>query len=43
MSSTNIPPVTIVIEWKNAIKVEDHWTDAAMAGLASELKAVSGR
>ena len=43
MSTTNIPPVTIVIEWENAIDVEDHWTDAAMAGLASELKAVAGR
>jgi len=30
-------PVTIVIEWENAIDVHDKWTSRAMAGLEKEL------
>ncbi len=33
-----IPSVTIVIEWENAIDVEDRWTLKAMAGLQAELE-----
>ncbi len=32
-----LPPVTIVIEWENAIDVEDKWTRTAMAALEREL------
>jgi hypothetical protein len=35
-----LPPVTIVIEWENAIDVEDKWTRAAMAALERELAVV---
>lgn len=38
-----LPPVTIVIEWENAIDVEDDWTEKAMAGLQRELESVAGR
>ena len=37
--SDSLPPVTIVIEWENAIDVEDKWTAAAMAALERELAA----
>lgn len=40
---TKLPPVTIVIEWENAIDVEDDWTEKAMAGLQRELEAIAGR
>lgn len=33
-----LPPVTIVIEWENAIDVGDKWTCAAMAALQDELE-----
>ena len=36
-SSTPLPAVTIVIEWENAIDVEDKWTRAAMQALEREL------
>jgi glycosyl transferase family 2 len=36
-SANPLPPVTIVIEWENAIDVEDKWTRAAMAALEREL------
>jgi hypothetical protein len=36
-SSSKLPAVTIVIEWENAIDVEDKWTRAAMAALEREL------
>lgn len=36
-AQTKIPPVTIVVEWENAIDVEDKWTRAAMAALEREL------
>ena len=35
-----LPPVTIVIEWENAIDVDDKWTRAAMAALQGEIEAV---
>src|SRR5215212_4527600 len=42
-ASAPLPPVTIVIEWENAIDVEDDWTAKAMAGLQRELEAVNVR
>ncbi|MFL6735947.1 MAG: glycosyltransferase, partial [Sphingomonas sp.] len=42
-ASTALPAVTIVIEWENAIDVEDKWTRAAMAALQSEIEAVAPR
>lgn len=41
--SAPLPPVTIVIEWENAIDVEDEWTGRAMAALEHEMAAVAGR
>jgi hypothetical protein len=38
--SSKLPAVTIVIEWENAIDVEDKWTQAAMSALEAELAAV---
>jgi hypothetical protein len=35
-----LTPVTIVIEWENAIDVEDKWTRAAMTALERELRSV---
>jgi hypothetical protein len=37
-SRPTIPPVTIIIEWENAIDVEDEWTAKAMTALQSELE-----
>lgn len=34
-------PCTIVIEWENAIDVEDEWADRAVAGLERELAATA--
>lgn len=34
-------PFTIVIEWENALDIEDEWADRAVAGLERELAAVS--
>jgi hypothetical protein len=42
-ASTALPAVTIVIEWENAIDVEDKWTRAAMGALQSEIEAVAPR
>ena len=45
-ASTNgaaLPAVTIVIEWENAIDVEDKWTKAAMAALQREIEEVAPR
>ena len=39
----SVPAVTIVIEWENAIDVEDKWTGAAMVALERELEAVAPR
>lgn len=35
----SLPPVTIVVEWENAIDVEDHWTHKAMQAFETELAA----
>lgn len=40
-TNSKLPPVTIVIEWENAIDVEDKWTSAAMSALERELAAVA--
>jgi hypothetical protein len=42
-TSAKLPPVTIVIEWENAIDVEDKWTRVAMAALERELASVAPR
>lgn len=42
-ADTKLPPVTIVIEWENAIDVDDEWTNEAMAALEREIASVSGR
>lgn len=42
-TSAKLPAVTIVIEWENAIDVEDKWTRAAMSALERELAAVGPR
>lgn len=36
-----LPAVTIVIEWENAIDVQDKWTSAAMAAFEREIAAVA--
>ena len=41
--SPMLPAVTFVIEWENAIDVDDEWTDAAMAALERELRSVARR
>jgi hypothetical protein len=38
-----LPPVTLVIEWENAIDVEDAWTHTAMAALDREIARVGNR
>ena len=38
-----LPAVTIVIEWENAIDVEDKWTKAAMSALQREIEDVAPR
>jgi hypothetical protein len=38
-----LPAVTIVIEWENAIDVEDKWTGIAMAALEREIAEVGPR
>lgn len=38
-----LPAVTIVIEWENAIDVEEKWTSAAMAALEREIADVAPR
>jgi len=38
---STLPAVTIVIEWENAIDVEDKWTSAAMAALEREIADVA--
>jgi hypothetical protein len=41
--SPALPAVTIVIEWENAIDVDDKWTSAAMAALQREIAEVAPR
>ncbi len=36
-AAKSLPAITIVIEWENAIDVEDKWTRAAMAALEREI------
>ena len=43
MTNSPLPPVTLIIEWENAIDVEDEWTARAMAALESEMRAVAPR
>lgn len=38
-----IPPITIVIEWENAIDVEDKWTRRAMQAFEAELRRCGNR
>ena len=38
-----LPAVTIIIEWENAIDVEDEWTAKAVIALDRELRAVAQR
>lgn len=38
-----IPPVTFIVEWENAIDVEDAWTAKAMAAFQAELERCSNR
>jgi glycosyl transferase family 2 len=40
-TATTLPAVTIVIEWENAIDVEDKWTAAAMSALQREIADVA--
>lgn len=42
-NSSPLPPITLLIEWENAIDVADDWTRKAMDGLARELAAVADR
>jgi Glycosyl transferase family 2 len=42
-TAKSLPAVTIVIEWENAIDVEDKWTRAAMAALEREIADVAPR
>ena len=37
-ATTELPPLTIVIEWENAIDVTDEWTQRAMRALQDELE-----
>lgn len=39
----SLPPVTIIIEWENAIDVEDEWTNKAMLAFQNELERCSNR
>lgn len=43
LDAAPLPPVTIVIEWENAIDVEDEWTGKAMSALERELRSVTPR
>lgn len=38
-----LPPVTLLIEWENAIDVADAWTERAMRALEAELEAQQAR
>jgi hypothetical protein len=40
-ATAKLPAVTIVIEWENAIDVEDKWTRAAMSALQREIADVA--
>jgi len=38
-----LPPVTFIVEWENAIDVEDDWTAKAMSSFQAELERCSNR
>jgi hypothetical protein len=42
-NQSKLPPVTLVIEWENAIDVADEWTHKAMGALQREMEAVAPR
>ncbi|HSQ99987.1 MAG TPA: glycosyltransferase [Sphingomicrobium sp.] len=42
-TARDLPDITIVIEWENAIAVEDKWTCAAIAALEREIASVAPR
>lgn len=42
-NDTLLPPVTIIIEWENAIDVEDKWAKRAMTSFQDELERVHNR
>jgi hypothetical protein len=42
-SAAELPAVTIVVEWENAIDVEDKWTRVAMAAFERELASAAPR
>lgn len=42
-AASQLPAVTLVIEWENAIDVEDEWTGKAMAALEREIRATAPR
>lgn len=42
-STSKLPPITLIIEWENAIDVLDAWTERAIQGLARELAAAGPR
>ena len=42
-TARTIPPVTILIEWENALDVEDFWTHRAMQAFETELTATRNR
>ncbi len=37
LEQQTIPPVTVIIEWENAIDVDDKWTQRAMSSFEAEL------
>lgn len=43
MPESELPAVTLVIEWENAIDVADEWTHRAMSALQREMEAVAPR
>ncbi len=42
-SAKAIPPITIIIEWENAIDVEDEWAKRAMTNFQNELERCHNR
>ena len=42
-TDSGLPAVTLVIEWENAIDVEDEWTHKAMGALSREIEAAGPR
>lgn len=43
MADSDLPAVTLVIEWENAIDVADEWTHRAMGALQREIEAAAPR